>query len=669
MPSVTSPKVARGALSTDFVPKNATMRLVVRAHCSALIGALLIGTAGPVQAQIPLSTKIPFRSMDGFGNNRANPLWGCGGSVFVRMTPPAYADGVSAPAGQGLPSPRVISNAICAQPHSVPNREGYTDFLWQWGQFIDHDMTMTFSAEPLEPFPVAVPVGDPYFDPSGSGTQVIDLDRSEFAMLDGVRQQMNSNTSFIDGSAVYGSDSARAKELRTLDGTGRLKTSPGNLLPYNVHGFRNFPVDDDPAYFLAGDVRANEQVGLTAIQTVFMREHNYVAGVVHHLMRHLDEEAVYQMARAIVGAEIQAVTYREFLPVLLGPNALRPYDGYHPDVNATIETEFSTAAYRMGHTLLSPQLLRLDEGLDPIPQGSLPLKDAFFSPAEFVSGGGPDPLLRGLATQRAQEFDPYVVDGVRNFLFGPPGAGGFDLASLNLQRGRDHGIPRYNDVREAFGMPRATTFADISSDPQVQALFASVYASVDDVDLWVGIISEDHCPGAVVGELAHRILEDQFGRLRDGDRFWYQNVLPPALVQYVERQTLAKIIRRNTSIGRELPDDVFRVRSMPRFAVVPSVAGTSDRFAVGRPFPNPTRGVVNLAFALPVPETRAVEAAVFDVQGRRVKTLLRETVVGGPHWISWDRTDDGGQLVAHGIYFIRLRSGTFTSTEKVLVIE
>jgi len=640
--------------------------------CSLLIAALfLIADAGSAYAQPPLSTDIPFRSIDGAGNNSANPLWGCSGTMFIRMMPAAYADGISVPSGQGLPGPRAISNAVCAQSASRPNQEGYSDFLWQWGQFIDHDLTMTFSAEPLEAFPIPVPAGDPFFDPTGSGTVAIGLERSEFAMVDGIRQQMNSNTAFIDGSMVYGSDQARAMELRSLDGTGGLKTSPGNLLPYNVNGFRNFPVDDDPTMFLAGDVRANEQVGLTAMHTIFMREHNYVAELVHDLIPGLDDEAIYQTARAIVGAEIQAITYREFLPVLLGPKALPPYAGYRSDVDPTIVTEFATAAYRMGHTLLSPELLRLDERMAPIAAGNLPLKDAFFSPATFVAGGGPDPLLRGLASQTAQEFDAFVVDGVRNFLFGPPGAGGFDLPSLNLQRGRDHGIPRYNDMREAMGMPRAVTFADISSDPQVQARFASVYASVDDVDLWVGVISEDHHPGAVVGELAFRIISDQFRRLRDGDRFWYERVLPRPLVAYVERQTLATIIRRNTGIGRELQNDVFRApKDRPR-EDEPLAAHTDGEAEVGvsRPYPNPTRGEVTIGLALRGDEPRAIEAAVFDVQGRKVRTLLSGRLAAGAHRVSWDRSDDAGRLVTRGIYFIRLRSGSFSTAERILVLD
>jgi hypothetical protein len=376
-------------------------------------------------------------------------------------------------------------------------------------------------------------------------------------MIDGVRQQINEITAYIDASQVYGSDHARAQGLRTLDGTGRLKTSAGFLLPFNDHGFPNAPDDNDPAFFLAGDVRVNEQVGLTAMHTLFVREHNLWAAL-FRLSPTLSDDDIYQRARAMVAAEMQAITYNEFLPVLLGRHALKPYIGYNPSVNAGIANVFSTAAFRVGHSMLSPVLLRLDRKNRPIPAGHLPLQDAFFAPHEIIAQGI-EPILRGLARQQAQEIDTHIVDAVRNFLFGPPGAGGFDLASLNIQRGRDHGLPSYNQVRVDFGLEAANSFADISADPEVQARLASVYTTVDDVDIWVGGLAEDHVHGALVGETFFTILTEQFERLRDGDRFWYQRYLPRFWVRVVERRTLATIIRQNTLIGREIQDNVFLV--------------------------------------------------------------------------------------------------------------
>jgi peroxidase len=206
--------------------------------------------------------------------------------------------------------------------------------------------------------------------------------------------------------------------------------------------------------------------------------------------------------------------------------------------------------------MLSPQILRLDANGEEAVEGHLPLLNAFFSPSE-ISDNGIDSMLRGLASQTCQEIDNKVVDDIRNFLFGPPGAGGFDLASLNIQRGRDHGLPGYNRLRRDFGLRPVRNFQEINRNPAVAQAMASVYASVDDVDPWVGMLAEPHVPGAMVGETLRVILSDQFARLRDGDRFWYESSLSREMVEMIEGQTLAVIIRRNTEIGNELSDDVF----------------------------------------------------------------------------------------------------------------
>ena len=152
-----------------------------------------------------------------------------------------------------------------------------------------------------------------------------------------------------------------------------------------------------------------------------------------------------------------------------------------------------------------------------------------------------------------------MVDEVRNFLFGPPGAGGFDLAALNIQRGRDHGLPSYSQARAAMGLGAPDSFDEISSDPEVQARLASVYSTVDDIDLWVGGLAEDPLPWGHLGPLCARLLVEQFAALRTGDRFWYERQFNRRTVRVLKRTRLSDIIRRNTTIGDEIPDDVFRV--------------------------------------------------------------------------------------------------------------
>ncbi|MEI8293655.1 MAG: peroxidase family protein [bacterium] len=370
------------------------------------------------------------------------------------------------------------------------------------------------------------------------------------------RQHMNQISAYLDGSVIYGSDATRAAALRTFSG-GKLKTSAGNLMPLNTAGLANandahiFP---DNQLFLAGDVRANENVELSAIHTLFVREHNQIASAIAASNPAFTDEQIFQNTRRILVGELQVITYREFLPALLGPKALRPYDGYKPDVNPGISTEFSTAAYRIGHTLINDDVELLDNDGNEIDE-ALQLAEAFFNPS-VLEVVGPDPLLKYLATDKAQEVDTQLVGGLRNFLFGPPGAGGFDLASLNIQRGRDHGLSDYNTTRAAYGLPKVKSFAEITSDAALQAKLLSLYGSVDNIDLWIGGLVEDDLPGSSVGATFQRILVDQFQRLRDGDRFWYARVFNGPQLAALEATRLSDIIRRNTSITK-IQDNVF----------------------------------------------------------------------------------------------------------------
>ena len=493
---------------------------------------------------------IEVASIDGTGNNLANPDWGSTDFELLRLVSVEYADGVSDPAGEDRPSAREISNAIADQSESVTNERGLTDLLWLWGQFIDHDLDLTENADPAESFDIEVPLGDEYFDPNGTGEVTIGLNRSIYDTETGdevgdPRQQINEITAFLDGSVIYGSDDERAAALRTFEG-GKLKTSEGDLLPFNTEGLANAGGTGD-TLFLAGDVRANENAALTSMHTVWVREHNRIAEELAAADSTLSDEEIYQQARAIVRAELQVITYNEFLPALLGKGALDRYSGYDPTVDPSIANLFSTAAYRFGHSMLSSELLRLNNDGSVADEGNLPLQEAFFAPDE-ITAYGIESLLLGAANQTAQEIDNMVVDDVRNFLFGQPGQGGFDLASLNIQRGRDHGLADYNQARMDLGLEPVTSFDQITSNPELAAELEAVYGDVNNVDAWVGGLAEDHVAGSSVGELIQTVLVDQFERIRDGDRFWYQNVFEGRQLEDLERTTLADVITRNTDI-------------------------------------------------------------------------------------------------------------------------
>lgn len=494
-----------------------------------------------------------FRSLDGTGNNLFHPEWGSTNEQLLRRATAAYADGISAPAGADRASPRAISNAIVAhvddEAHSDRQLSAY---IYIWGQFLDHDLDLT---EPPtangEDFDIPVPAGDEFFDPNNTGAEVIQFTRSRYDATTGTsrrnpRQQINEITAWIDGSMVYGSDAATARSLRTLE-RGMLKTSADNLPPTDAAG-----------NFLAGDVRANENIELTSMHTLFIREHNRLASIIAAANPSLSDEQIYQRARAIVGAEIQVITYREWLPALLGPGALSSYRGYNSSVNPGIANEFSTAGFRLGHSLINNDVEFFGNDGRAV-RDEIELKEAFFNP-DLLRETGIDGILKYAGSTQSEELDNQIVDSLRNFLFGEPGQGGFDLASLNIQRGRDHGLADYNTVRAAYGLPRVTSFAQITSKPEVQQALQDAYGSVSNIDLWVGALAEDHVPGGSVGPLVRRIVVDQFQRVRDGDRFWYQRVFSGAQLSQLENTTLSDIIKRNTTIFN-LQSSVFFMRA------------------------------------------------------------------------------------------------------------
>ncbi len=509
-----------------------------------------------------------FYSIDGSGNNVDNLDWGQANTQLRRAADVDYADGLAEPSGAERPSPRAVSNAVSAQVGLVPNARGLSDYVWQWGQFIDHDIGLTEPGE-SEVLEISVPEGDPQFDPSGTGTAVISTHRSQFdeATGDSVespRQQINQITAFIDGSMIYGSDEDRATALREFAG-GRLVMDEEGYLPTNSAGLANAnPVHaDEDQLYLAGDVRANEQAGLTSLHTLFVREHNRIADELTAADPDLSDEDAFQSARRQVIGLLQSITYREFLPALLGEDAIGEYSGYDETVNPQLANVFSTAAFRFGHSMVSGSLLQTYDDVDTADH-QLRVRDAFFNPKVFHDGAM-TPTLRGLAYQTAQEIDTYVVDDLRNFLFGPPEAGGLDLVSLNIARGRDHGLPAFNEARVDLGLEPISSFDELTSDQAVQRGLAETYGHIDNVDVWVGALAEEHVDGSSVGEFVQTVLVDQFARLRDGDRFWHESTLTADELEALRNTTLADVIERNTDIT-DLPGDVFTSHAKDDFA-------------------------------------------------------------------------------------------------------
>ncbi|MDV3352054.1 peroxidase family protein [Leptothoe sp. LEGE 181152] len=446
------------------------------------------------------------------------------------------------------------------------------------GYFI---LTIPDTSFPTDELDIDIPFGDRAFDPFFTGTQVIDLRRTTFDGTTGTDisnplRHPNLVSAYMNASMVYGNDTRTADALRTLDGTGQLKVSENNLLPLNNTDFfpggplpnSNRSLNDPATLFATGDVRANENMGLTAMHTVFVREHNRLATEIQSANPDLSGDEIYNRARKQVAAQIQHITYREYLPLLIGSDTLETYTGYDEMADPAISHLFSAAAFRMGHTQSFSEFLLVDDNGEALP--SVSLRESTFNP-EIIHQYGIDAILRGLYAQSAEAIDTKVIDELRNTLFGPPGAGGIDLAAVDIERGRDVGLPDYNQARMDMGLAPVTSFAEITSDTAVQAVLEQLYGTVDDIDVIVGGLAEDHVPGAMVGELFQTIIADQFMRLRDGDRFWYENgQFTQAELDNIRGTTLASLIQRNTDIT-SLSDYVFSNQGAP---TAPEAAGT-----------------------------------------------------------------------------------------------
>ena len=490
-----------------------------------------------------------FAPIDGFGNNVENPELGTVGEQFTRIADAAYADGLSEPARLDEANARDISNLLSAQEESVENDRFITSMWFQWGQFLDHDINRVFDVAPESTSEqTSLDISDEF-----------PFDRSVYDVETGIttaREQVNHVTSFIDASVVYGSDEAHALALRTLEG-GMMRsqtTDQGELLPANDTGLINVPAPI-PQFFVAGDVRSNENVGLTSMQTIWVREHNRLATELaetefagQDLSDPEVDEAIYQRARQVVMGLVQNITYNEFLPSTVGFNALGTYQGYDSTVNPQISNEFTTAAFRIGHTTLANELLIGADG------DSIELANAFFQP-QFVYQNGIEGILEGLTIQQMQEVDSLVVEGVRNFLDDGPG---FDLAAINIQRGRDHGLPDFNTMREAIGLDPINDFSELTSDPELAQKFEDIYGSPDNADPWIAMIAEDQLPGTMTGETMFAYIVDQFERLRTGDRFYFENLLDQDLVDEIKATRLSDVIERNTDL--DVQDEVFWTR-------------------------------------------------------------------------------------------------------------
>lgn len=498
----------------------------------------------PMDGAPPVKLLPAFRPVGGSGNNLLHPNFDpVPGSAELAFTPLNFAPGTKNGLISG-PNARTISNVIAGGTGANGQNGETTDpvasaWLYVFGQFVDHDLSLESTPSTSAAINIVVPPNDPVFTP---GTSI--------AMTRDVRSPVtntiiNTVAGYLDLSQLYGSDAATAASLRNADGT--LKSSDNGLA---------LQVVDDS--FITGDARVMENPELSAVTILFMREHNTWVATLKEEHPTWTGDQLYNMAKSITTAEYQNIVYTEYLPVLIGP-VLGPYRGYNPNLNAQVTQEFSTAAFRVGHSQISDTQEGLDNNGNVIFSESL--AQAFFNTASIDEANGIDPLLRAICADDSQATDVYTVPVLRNLLFAPLVGGDvdeMDLIAIDIQRQRDVGLGSLNQTRKALGLAPYTSFAQLTSDPVLQKNLQSVYGNINNVDLFMGGQAEAHAPGAVVGQTFQAVIASQFFALREGDRFfWLNEGFDPATSALIASTTLADIIMRNTDTTTTLQPNVF----------------------------------------------------------------------------------------------------------------
>ncbi|KAM8891747.1 eosinophil peroxidase isoform 2-T2 [Spinachia spinachia] len=499
-----------------------------------------------------------YRSITGECNNRHNPRWGAANIPYSRWLPAEYED--------------------------------------LWGMPRGWDPQHTYHNASLPPIPLS--------DPRSGFQSCMPFFRSAPSCVAGVpthrrREQLNAITSFVDASMVYGSSASLASILRNSSsplGSMTLNSQhsdrdlaympylpkrqahldpcgPRSPLPWRASN-KSRERDNATSCFQAGDSRANEHLGMIALHTLFLREHNRLVKELHLINPRWSPDTLYQEARKIMGAVHQILTWEHYLPRVLGEGAMSrlmpPYKGYDPEVDPSIANVFAAAAFRFAHVTVQPVVTRLGPGYTPNSQHpQLPLHHSLFASWRVVQEGGIDPVLRGLLLSPAKLQTPgqMMVEELTERLFQAQGGMPLDLGALNLQRGRDHGLPGYGSWRRScsLSVPNTTSeLAEILSNFTLAHKLQLLYGTPHNIDVWVGAISEPALPGGRVGPLLSCLLARQFRALRDGDRFWWERegVFTATQRRRLHAVSLSRIICDNSHITR-VPADPFSRTERP----------------------------------------------------------------------------------------------------------
>ncbi|CAG0924743.1 unnamed protein product [Notodromas monacha] len=326
-------------------------------------------------------------------------------------------------------------------------------------------------------------------------------------------------------------------------------------------------------------------MALTGFHTMFIREHNRIAEELAKLNPHWDDERIYQESRRIVIAQIQYITYHEYLPVLMGRNWEQEASqfleskghktarrhGYQEDLDPTVANVFAGAAFRFGHATIQGLARIHQAGKRVSAEENIPFHEIQFNSSRMYSPGQMDGLLKGYSEEESRGRGRFFSAQITNHMFETIDSGfGFDLVAVNIQRGRDRGLPPYNDWREYCGLSRIASFqveetiSDLNASTGCTSnLHSLIYKSVDDVDAFSGMISEFRQKGSMLGPTLQCLIGEQFFRSKHGDRFWFDSKSSP---YPLTRDQLAAI--KKTSLARLICSGSDEMKSLQPTAML-----------------------------------------------------------------------------------------------------
>ncbi|XP_048260706.1 peroxidasin isoform X3 [Bombus terrestris] len=532
----------------------------------------------PTYLQVMASCKMidpRYRTHSGKCNNGLHPTWGAALEAYIRFLPTEYVDGVSLPRID-LPSARDVSLRVHSGGSDL--KHPYLMALTAlFGQFLIHDLAHTPKMElpdgaRLKCCDVDYEHFHPECFPIRANNVVGCMEYSRSAPHPGnslqgcklgPRQQINQASSYLDLSPIYGSSEDVAQALRSGKG-GLLNTQRKNLpMPSPKYESCRSANKAFPCFF-SGDSRVNENPGLTLMHVLFLREHNRVATELGRLNPHWDDERLYQEARRIVIAEMEHITYNEFLPVVLGETTLDKYQlrlthrGYFRGYDTRTDATLSNAAASAGLffiATLTPKTLDLVDSRSALKSGERSLLSAFYAPQEFYEAGAIDRLIAGATAGHSRKPLPPGLNEIlleRYFHDGKSNDIPVDYAAQIIQQGRDHGLPPYVRWRSFCNLTYVSSFEHLRgamSKDTIERL-RNVYKNVEDIDLVTGLLSEAPLPDSVLGPTFLCLLGLTFRNIRFGDRYWYENGNTPGSftlyqLEEIRKVTMAQILCYN----------------------------------------------------------------------------------------------------------------------------